>query len=356
MSVMQNYYRELGLTENATLDEIKKAYRKLALKYHPDRNDHATATEKFRAISEAYQALIAYKEYGVTATQNETAVVSDFEYYRELLRERQEREEREFSEYMKTDRFKFFHYTDILLRTLLLLFTYLFLLGIGIALFVEGGIFGGVFGILLAWFAFYALKKVDAHFYSISEYKNALIFFLTNWYFIACVPIPLAILIFFQVAMNTLVSSAILFSVYVLCVVFFIYWLRIRGINPKKLITASLPLFMLSLLLLINFVFSSPAESYFYKWKFITDKVGRTTLFQLENNQLDKAWHARVLLNFSAADNPIWINSDEVNHLANREHSSLFRKSDEVVELKIARGLLGIPVLKGYQFIFVTEK
>lgn len=352
---MQKHYRELGVSENATLDEIKKAYRKLALKYHPDRNEQATAAEKFRAISEAYQALIAYKEYGVTAIQNETSVVSDFEYYREILRERQEREEREFAEYMKTDRFKFFHYTDILFRTILLLFTYLFVLGIGIALFVEGGIFGGVVGVFLLWFALYALKKVDAQFYSISEYKNAFVFFVTNWHLIACVPVPLSILIFFRVAMNTIILSAVLFSVYAVCVIFIIYWLRTRGVNPKKVITASLPLFSVSLLLLINFVFSSPTESHFYKWEFITDKVGRTTQFQLENKQFDKEWHTRILLNFTAPDNPIERNMNEVNHLARREHSQPFLQFDDVIELKIARGFFGIPVLKEYQFIRLVD-
>jgi curved DNA-binding protein len=53
-----DYYKTLGVSKNATQTEIKKAYRKLALKYHPDRNkDNKEAEEKFKKISEAYAVL-----------------------------------------------------------------------------------------------------------------------------------------------------------------------------------------------------------------------------------------------------------------------------------------------------------
>jgi DnaJ-class molecular chaperone len=54
----KEYYEILGLKENASAEEIRKAYRKLALHYHPDRNrGDATAEERFKAISEAYAVL-----------------------------------------------------------------------------------------------------------------------------------------------------------------------------------------------------------------------------------------------------------------------------------------------------------
>ncbi len=55
----EDYYKELGVEKSATTDDIKKAYRKLALKYHPDRNpsDRKKAEERFKKISEAYAVL-----------------------------------------------------------------------------------------------------------------------------------------------------------------------------------------------------------------------------------------------------------------------------------------------------------
>ncbi|MCS7136131.1 MAG: molecular chaperone DnaJ [Nitrososphaerota archaeon] len=53
----KDYYEILGVPRNATKEEIKRAYRKLALQYHPDRNKSPDAEEKFKEISEAYAVL-----------------------------------------------------------------------------------------------------------------------------------------------------------------------------------------------------------------------------------------------------------------------------------------------------------
>ncbi|MCC7232036.1 MAG: J domain-containing protein [Bacteroidia bacterium] len=54
----KDYYKVLGVEKNAGQDEIKKAFRKLAVKYHPDKNpNNKTAEEKFKEINEAYEVL-----------------------------------------------------------------------------------------------------------------------------------------------------------------------------------------------------------------------------------------------------------------------------------------------------------
>ncbi len=58
MPPIPNYYETLGVSEKASASEIKKAYRKLARDFHPDRNpDNPEAEEKFKAVQEAYDAL-----------------------------------------------------------------------------------------------------------------------------------------------------------------------------------------------------------------------------------------------------------------------------------------------------------
>lgn len=70
---MEDLYTVLGVSKNATADEIKKAYRDAAFKYHPDRNQgNAAAEEKFKSISAAYSVLgdetkrAEYDRYGST--------------------------------------------------------------------------------------------------------------------------------------------------------------------------------------------------------------------------------------------------------------------------------------------------
>jgi molecular chaperone DnaJ len=57
MAVKQDYYEVLRVSRNASDEEIKRAFRKLAFQYHPDRNRQSGAEEKFKEINEAYQVL-----------------------------------------------------------------------------------------------------------------------------------------------------------------------------------------------------------------------------------------------------------------------------------------------------------
>src|SRR4026207_182731 len=70
----RDYYEVLGLAREAGDEDIKKAYRKLAIKYHPDKNPgDKSAEEKFKELGEAYEALsdpqkrAAYDQYGHSA-------------------------------------------------------------------------------------------------------------------------------------------------------------------------------------------------------------------------------------------------------------------------------------------------
>jgi curved DNA-binding protein CbpA len=52
-----NYYKILGLPKNATYDQIKHQFKKLAIKYHPDKNPNRNANKQFKMITEAYKTL-----------------------------------------------------------------------------------------------------------------------------------------------------------------------------------------------------------------------------------------------------------------------------------------------------------
>src|SRR5580765_5463031 len=94
----RDYYEVLGLEKGAGADEIKKAYRKLAVKYHPDKNPgDKTAEEQFKELGEAYEVLCdpqkraAYDQYGHAAFDRRAAAGArggfhdPFEVFREVF-------------------------------------------------------------------------------------------------------------------------------------------------------------------------------------------------------------------------------------------------------------------------------
>lgn len=96
---MKDYYKILGVSTDASDGEIRKAYRRLALKYHPDRNpEDPTAEERFKELSEAYGVLVDpdkrrhYDQWQGFGPQ-EAAFRGDFRYtqdeiFRDLFRDR----------------------------------------------------------------------------------------------------------------------------------------------------------------------------------------------------------------------------------------------------------------------------
>ena len=94
MSKKRDYYEVLGVGRNSSEEEIKRAYRKLAVKFHPDKNPNdAHAEEKFKELGEAYDVLIdpdkraAYDRFGHAAFAQGTAGRGGFHDPFDIFRE-----------------------------------------------------------------------------------------------------------------------------------------------------------------------------------------------------------------------------------------------------------------------------
>jgi len=97
-----NYFEILGIPHDSSIDEIKKAYRKLARLYHPDINHSPDAKDKFICITEAYEFLISNYDKLKSDMEAYDAAMEDWRKYR------QDRSRRKASAYARTsyDRFK----------------------------------------------------------------------------------------------------------------------------------------------------------------------------------------------------------------------------------------------------------
>ncbi len=76
MAVKRDYYEVLGVSRDASLEDIKKAFRKMAFQYHPDRNHDSGASDRFKEVNEAYEVLsdtdkrANYDQYGHGGAEN----------------------------------------------------------------------------------------------------------------------------------------------------------------------------------------------------------------------------------------------------------------------------------------------
>jgi len=152
--MLEEYYKILGLQAGVSLEEIKKAYRFLAKKYHPDVSDDPDAGDKFIKITEAYEILVnrsVIETLHITAESKEEQKFT-YEYFRKAAKEkakmaaemRYEKLQREHEAFQKSGMYDLFLFLNYIFHGFIVLAA-LFLLVFPVVLAIRTGFFGMFF-------------------------------------------------------------------------------------------------------------------------------------------------------------------------------------------------------------------
>lgn len=341
---LSEYYRILGLSDTATLADIKRAYRIKSREWHPDVNKTPGANEQFLLITEAYQYLVDYIEgninnynqYTTTANTETTTEPEDKRAWaREYARKRWE-------EYYNSPEYRMTQALNNVLNIIMYIIFWSVIIVVPIATTISFGISGLIICLIplsiLFYYAAYRMpreNKVDViAFWSSIKYigKNRWLYFigisLTN------------IILFLKIGLQTLMPLWLLFAIAWAPALAFLYYFKYHKKEPDKLRQIGFsfgywPL-LFNLFLLFNFAGSrNPTyEKYYFTCSTDVVKNGHrqeTSYIILENNAYAEYPGIRYFLNY-----------DDI-------------KGRSTVTYTFADGLFGLRVMKSYEFNFDSE-
>ena len=326
---MTNYYHILGVTPNATLEQIKKAYRTKAKLLHPDINDAADAHEQFILVNEAYQYLLNTTGNNPNTikrnrekAQKQTAYQQQWEQEeRQKARERaQEYARMKYEAYLKSDVYRTTEAINVVVDFFITILVLVIILALPIFSYRENGpitIF--IWAIIIIptsplWFRFIVRGMSNLKLQSLfvkkesslrSRIINIMLLFFVN------------LIVFFQVALNTLLSLNWILGVYGSALILgFVLAPLVKRNYHKYMLRFNIMPGLVSLFFLVNYLFSSnPAsETYWYSFKRYDSHL--FSVIELENNAYKQFKGIRMFL--------VEDNVEENNSITYEFHEGLF--------------------------------
>jgi hypothetical protein len=315
----------LGIAENASVDDIKKAYRERAKLFHPDLNKESNAHEKFVLINEAYEFLMEYK-----AGKHRTIKIKTTEEQLKEARARAAAHARmRYKAFTQTAYYKSTASLADMLDVLISLASLIVFMLITVFAYKQNGTSGLIGALIIdilgiAVIYMITLNRSDI---TVTRYLHSFLYFIQWRYSHLTFLVLINIWIFIKIGFNTLISTEALAGIYVLLPLLLFYLLRYTGNQKPQLISFGLLPAFISLLLIINFTFSGPQSHEAYYYHLAQDETGReSTLIYLEGDVYHEFTGVRLFLNFS----------EVISH--------------NVIHYQTAKGLLGIRVVKSYAF------
>ncbi len=309
---MDNYYQILGVTPNASLPQIKRAYRVKAKLLHPDINKANDAHDNFIRLNEAYEYLIKLKSLR-DGTASKANSRNDIDFFREEWQRKEKHKAREraqtyarmsYEAYLKSDLFRTTEAINAIIDFFVTAFIILFVVVLPVLLYREHGaaaLFLAAIIILPTsplWFRFLITtfdKEAIRSFFALhhsgikSKAVRLLLFTLLNG------------LVLVKVTLKTLVDLQWIVSFYFFAIILsYIPVVHVVSRYKKYLLHFVIAPALVNLLFLINYTFShSPKkETYLYNYTF-TDHAHVFGSIHLENDKYARYKGMRFFIDFN---------------------------------------------------------
>lgn len=316
---MQNYYHILGVTPNATLDQIKKAYRRKAKIFHPDINKSPDANEQFILVNEAYEYLLNTTGNHTNRLKRTKEQAQKRANYQQQWEQQEKEKTRKraqayarmkYEAYIISDVYKATEALNIIADFLVTAVILLFVVALPILSYREHGSVAFIISAIIIlptspiWFHFLVRTVSNINLQSYFTLKKATLKSKIITFIILTL---FNIIIFFVVAMNTLIELKWIIAFYAVSI--FIGYLISLFVKPKyikHLIRIDLPLSFINLIFLTNALFASnpQTESYQFSLNYY-NKNGLYSTIELENH----AYQNYIGIRTFAIDDQLWAKS-----------------------------------------------
>ncbi len=306
---MTNYYHILGVTPNATLEQIKKAYRTKAKLCHPDINDAVDAHEQFILVNEAYEYLLNTTGHHTNTikrnrekAQKQAAYQQKWEQEeRQKARERaQEYARMKYEAYLQSDVYRTTEAINVVVDFFITLLVLAIIFVLPILSYRENGpITLFIWAIIIIptsplWFRFIVRGLGNLKLKSLfvkresslrSRILNIMLLFVVN------------LLVFFQVALNTLLSLNWILGIYGSSLILgFMLAPLVKRNYHKYMLRFNITPGLVSLFFLLNYVFSANpiSETYWYTYRSYNSTLFST--IELEDNAYQEFKGIRIFV------------------------------------------------------------
>lgn len=290
---LERYYKVLGISPEASLKEIKRAFRSKAKILHPDHNDSPTAHEDFLQLNKAFEIILEFRNVIQNSAQNENHTDSNWEaHLEEKIRQRlKEKAKNSYRPYTETKDFMLDLSIESIFTHLIFLLSVFNVIILPILLIYKYGSTGLIMSVVanLLMLLFTMSASRNLHKLDFRDFGRSLLYLLRSKLGISILSLSFSVMVFISIGLHTLITLPSLLYVYLgtsmlTATIQFgtSYWKHIKtNYFDVYLLSICIVPAAISLLLLLNFLFSDTPRNETYSYvaeKHVSDEGKGKTL------------------------------------------------------------------------------